>query len=89
MAYTFGDNEFVSESKIGNPLWRRAFKQPEMHLLHGRYHKQEFEHIMGPKTIYITMLRDPVSHYTSIYNYYGQAAKFRRKLPTLISLPAG
>ena len=39
--------------------------------LHVRFNKPEMEALMGPETVYISMLRDPVDVFESQYGFFG------------------
>ena len=61
-------------SILKNTPWGKAGMNYSLLCLHTVFDGSEMEAVMGPRTSYVTMLRDPIEVYESQYSFYN----FRR-----------
>jgi len=53
---------------------------------HGRYGKLPLEQMIGQNGSFISILRNPIDQFLSVWSYYSLAKKFGMSLKTFISL---
>ena len=63
-------------SSIKPLLWFRANFSPNIFTLHNRWNGPEVTRLYSPKKpFYFSILRDPISLFTSLWDYYGVSKK--------------
>jgi hypothetical protein len=60
-------------SKVSKPAGHDFF---DISCFHGRYSKEAMMENLGPKALYISILRDPVQQFISSWNFYGLSRHF-------------
>ncbi|XP_042858970.1 galactosylceramide sulfotransferase-like [Penaeus japonicus] len=59
----------------------------DMFLVHTRFHQGNAEQVMREGAAWVTMLREPASHFQSLWNFFGLQKHLKLDLRTLLSLP--
>ena len=57
-------------SILSNTPWGKAGMNYSLLCLHTVFDGSEMEAVMGPRTSYVTMLRDPIEVFESQYSFY-------------------
>ena len=60
-----------SKAMIANTVWDKVGLDYDMFALHTIWNKAEVERTLGPGAVYITILRDPVELFESLWVYAG------------------
>lgn len=84
-----------SNNYFGHPTYFNHLMVPDaskfhvtysMFASHTRFHLGEVKRVMPRDTIYVTILRDPVTLFGSMYSYYDLAKSYRAPLQDLVRL---
>ncbi|XP_047497908.1 galactosylceramide sulfotransferase-like [Penaeus chinensis] len=59
----------------------------DMFLVHTRFHQGNAEKVMREGAAWVTMLREPASHFQSLWNFYGLQKHLKMNLSELLELP--
>ena len=54
--------------------------------LHTKWNQKEVESVLGPGARYVTILRDPVTAFESLYNYMHFRGKFKMDIETFVKV---
>jgi len=68
--YAFGDFEFIGGLK----------GRVDITCQHGRYSRRHLERIVGSNATFLTILRDPVQQFVSLWHFFGYNRAFRTSL---------
>jgi len=74
----------AEDSTFGDfsPIWpiSHGGKGVDVVCQHGRFDAEAMESMVGPKAFHLTILRNPISQFLSLWNFYSMREKFRKPL---------
>lgn len=81
------DNDGFKASKLSDTLWYRSNMAPDIFCLHNRWNGPEVGKLFHPKEpYYFSILRDPVSLFVSLWDYYALSKYSGMNLKQFIAL---
>lgn len=87
MANYLPENAGFDESKLSDTLWYRAKLSPNIFTIHNRWNGKEVSKLYGTKKpYYFSILRDPVSLFVSLWDYYALSREMGMNLKQFIAL---
>jgi len=80
--YDFSVFSKYYRSMIKNTAWEKAKMKYDLFCCHCVWNKAEVESTLGPGAAYITMLRDPIQQFESMWSFFGMANFYNMDLET-------
>jgi len=75
--FTFGDFEFIKKLDVDYNI--------DLVCQHGRYSKGDLEEMVGENALFLTILRDPVEQFLSLWYFFGYKNVFEMDLNTWLN----
>lgn len=76
-----------SRTMIANTLWDRVGMGYDIFCLHTIWNYEEVEKSLGPGAAYVTIMRDPVDLFESLWSYAGLSSYYNTDLETFALSP--